>query len=259
MKRKIILSVIVLLTFLASRNIKYFFVNIVFGKEAWGNLDTISCTNILVSTKIVIILLVTLLFFGKNLFQALHMNTGFTKGLTIGFLSALPMFIGYGVLSNFSIDIDLNTIYRNVVLAGFYEEFLFRGFLFGILFYYAGWGFIPALIIPSIYFGLGHLYQAETVNDSINIFLFTSLASAGFAWFYTAWNNLWVVIFLHAFMDLAWDMFNINTDVTGNLMVNVFRFATLGTIIFLSVRNLKYHPEWQINDKLWINKSAFIS
>ena len=58
--------------------------------------------------------------------------------------------------------------FKNMMIAGFFEEFLYRGFFFGVLFYFAGWGFIPAIILPSIYFGIGHLYQAESLNESIS-------------------------------------------------------------------------------------------
>lgn len=255
MKKKIVLSSIVIATFLAARYIKYFWAYAVFGKEGWNALDKAIATNILVYSQITLVSIVTFLLFKKQLFKSLGINSGILKGIAIGFLCSLPMFIGYAITSNFNLSINLQIIHRDMIQAGFFEEFIFRGFLFGLLFYYAGWGFIPAVILPSIYFGIGHLYQANSFNESISVFLFTGLASAGFAWFYTAWRNLWVVIFLHGFMDLAWDIFGIETNVVGNLSVNIFRFASLGLMIFLSMKNLKKHPEFSIKDKLWLNKT----
>lgn len=255
MKKKTTISVIVISTFLTARYLKYFYAYLIYGKENWNKLDESFANNLLVYSQIILVFAVSFALFKKKAFPTLGIDKGILKGLQIGVLCTLPMLIGYGLLNGFDIYIDLKMMHRDFIIAGFFEEFLFRGFLFGVLFYVAGWGFIPAVLIPSIYFGLGHLYQADNFNEVISIFLFTTLGSAGFAWFYTAWKNLWVLIFLHAFMDLAWDAFQIETNVTGNLMVNIFRFATLGLMIFLSIRNLKQHPSYSIKEKLWLNKS----
>jgi len=254
MRKKIFISLVVLLTFISARNLKYLYGYVVFGKEQWNELDEVYTTNLLVYSQILLVLLVCYFLFKNKVLEHLGMHKDMFHGFKIGLLCSLPMLIGYTIMNGYIIKIDLSIIHRALALAGFFEEFLFRGFLFGILFYYARWGFIPAVILPSIFFGLGHLYQAENMNEIISVFLFTALASAGFAWFYTAWKNLWVVIFLHGFMDLAWDMAQIDTNVTGNLMVNIFRFASLGLMIFLSLRNLKKHPLNSIKGSLWIQK-----
>jgi len=255
LRRRISISIVVIIAFIAARNIKYFFGYVIFGKESWNALDDQVATNLLVYSQITLILLVSFFLFRKKVFKALGLETGFLKGLAIGLLCSLPMFIGFGIMNNFHIDIGIQGIHRDMVVAGFFEELLFRGFLFGILFYYAGWGFIPAILLPSIFFGIGHLYQAESMTDSISVFLFTFLASAGFAWFYTAWKNLWVLIFLHGFMDLAWEIFDIDTNVVGDVMINLFRFTTLGLMIFLSIKNMIKHPDLDVRGKLWINKT----
>lgn len=254
MKRKILISIIVILTFLIARYLKYFYGYVVFGEEQWNALDKSIASNILIYSQIVLVFIVTSILFGRKTLEVLGLHKDVLKGLKIGFICTLPMFIGYAFLNGFEFKLDLNLIHRDIVQAGFFEELLFRGFLFGILYYVVGWGFIPAVILPSIYFGLGHLYQAENFSEAINVFLFTGLGSAGFAWFYIAFKNLWVVIFLHAFMDLSWDVFQIETNAAGNLLVNIFRFTTLGLMIFLAIRNTIRHPENKINGKLWVNK-----
>lgn len=253
MKSKVIISAVAISTFLLARNLKYFYGFVVYGKEAWNNLDKTFAGNLLVYSQIILALIATFILFRSRIWEVLGMNKRLLEGIIVGLLCSLPMLIGYGILNGFSINLDLELIHKDFVVAGFFEEFLFRGFLFGILYYYGGWGFIPAVILPSIFFGIGHLYQAENVNEAVSVFLFTGLGSAGFSWFYTAWRNLWVVVFLHAFMDLAWEMFQVETNVTGNLMVNVFRVLTLGLMVFLSIRHLKKHPENSIQGKLWTN------
>jgi membrane protease YdiL (CAAX protease family) len=254
LKKKVLISITVILTFIFARYLKYFYAYVVFGKEHWNALDNTFATNLLVYSQILLVFIVSSLLFRRKAFEILGLDKGLLKGAVIGFICSLPMFLGYAFLNGFEFKLDLSLIHRDFILAGFFEELLFRGFLFGILFYVVGWGFIPAVILPSIYFGLGHLYQAENMSETINVFLFTGIGSAGFAWFYTAFKNLWIVIFLHAFMDLAWDMFQIESNVTGGLLENIFRFITLGLMIFLAIRNTIQNTENKITGKLWINK-----
>ena len=254
MNRKILISIVTIATFLIARKLKYFWAYAVFGKDEWNLMDERITSSILVYSQIVLVLIVCFLLFKKDIFKSLGLDRGIGKGFLVGLIATVPMIIGYAFINDINLGMDLHVWHKDFVLAGFFEEFMFRGFLFGILFYYAGWGFIPAIVIPSFYFGIGHLYQANTFGESVNVFVFTGLASAGFAWFYTAWRNLWVVVFLHAFMDLIWDVFQIETNVAGDMMVNLFRFTTLGLMIFLSIRNLNAHPEYSLKNKWWLNK-----
>ena len=258
MKRKIIISLVVILTFILLRNIKYVYGYCVFGKEAWDVMDFHLKVSILNYSIITIVLIVTTLLFRKSPFEILGLKKDILRGMLFGFLFTLPMFIGYGYESGFKTDVTLGDFHFDMVLAGFFEEFFYRGFLFGILYYYAGWGFIAAVLIPSMFFGIGHLYQAETLSDGISVFLFTALGGAGFAWFYLAWRSLWMVVFLHGFMDLAWDMFSIQTNVTGNLNANIFRFATLGLAIYFSIKKAKSENNYSLKGKLWLNKETLL-
>jgi membrane protease YdiL (CAAX protease family) len=240
MKRRIIISVVTILAFLVLHYfLKYLVALGIFGTETWEEMSFHLKVSILNYSRMIIVLLVVAILFKNNPLGFLGLKKDLLPGLLYGFLFTLPMFIGYGIRAGFNTDITLSEIHFDMILAGFYEEFMYRGFLFGILFYYAGWGFIPAVIIPSIFFGTGHLYQADTISQGVGIFIFTSLASAGFALFYVTWRSLWMVIFLHGFMDLAWDMFAIESNVTGDLFANIFRFTTLGIAIFFSARKMR--------------------
>lgn len=256
MKRKIIISIVAILTFFALRYLKYFYAYVIFGKEQWKAMDFDLAISIINYSQIIIVLLVTTLLFKKIPFEFLGLKKDFLKGLVVAFVCTIPMFLGYGYKANFHTHISFAGIHMDMVLAGFFEEFVFRGFLFGLLFYYAGWGFISAVLIPSIFFGIGHLYQAENFSDGISVFLFTALGGAGFAWFYVACRSLWMVIFLHGFMDLAWDMFDIQSNVTGNLYASIFRFTTLGLAIYFSIRKAKSENRYSLKGKLWMNKES---
>jgi hypothetical protein len=191
-------------------------------------------------------------------FRELGLKKDVLHGLKWGFIFTLPMFIGLPILVNFEINFAPQIAYQALFLAGFGEEFVFRGFLFGLLFYFAGWGFLSAGIFTGLFFGLGHLYQADSFTQAIGIFLFTTGASLGFAWFYYAWKSLWMVIFLHGFMDLAWDMTMTGehvSNVLGSPWVNVFRFTTLIFAIVFSIYHSKKIGSYDLKHKLWINKS----
>ena len=244
---------LVVATFILLWYLKYFFAWFLFGEEGWNALDTEFRTALLNYSRMALVLLVTALLFRRNPLPLLGLRGDAGKALAAALVSMIPMAAGLGGLAGFSAQGSLSMVHKDLVMAGFFEEFLFRGFLFGLLFYHGGWGFIPSCLLPSVFFGLGHLYQAENVAESVGIFFFTLAAGAGFAWFYLAWNSLWFAVILHGCMDLAWDVFGVNTNVTGNTTVNVFRFLTLGLAVFLSVRKARSLHTYSLRGKIWLN------
>ncbi len=256
MKRKIWISIIVIATFIICKYTKYFYGYIVFGKEKWNELDFDIKISYINYTQMIIMSIVAYLIFKKSPLKTLGLQTGFKEGLLCATICVLPMVVGYGLLFGFNVDLSLKLFHRDFVLTGFFEEFAYRAFLFGLLFFYAGWGFIPAALITSLFFAAGHLYQAHDIVSAISIYIFTALASTGFAWFYLAWNSLWMVIFLHTFMDFVWDTFGVQDNVVGSLWVNVFRFSTLGLAIYFSVKKAKKENRYSLKNQVWINKHA---
>ncbi|MCX6243478.1 MAG: type II CAAX endopeptidase family protein [Bacteroidetes bacterium] len=254
--KKLRLSVIVILIFITMHYLKYFFGYVIFGKMTWNAMDEDLMLSMVNYSQVAIVLVATWMLFKKAPFGILGIGNGFFSGLLWAFLFTIPMFLGYGFLSDFHLSLSLATVHRDMILAGFYEELVFRGFLFGILFWYCGWGFVPAVLIPSVFFGIGHLYQAETFTQGIAVFLFTALGGAGFAWFYMIWRNLWLVIFLHGFMDLSWSMFSMQGNVTGNLYVNIFRFITIGIVIAFTLRKAIAEKSLSMKGKVWVNSEA---
>jgi membrane protease YdiL (CAAX protease family) len=146
------------------------------------------------------------------------------------------MYIGFSFIFDFNTDISINTLLISVLSAGFFEELFFRGFLFGLIFRKTKLGFIPSVFFGAVYFGLLHLYQSTELAESIGIFLITFLGGIIFAWVYTEWKfNIWIPIFLHMLMNLSWELFSVSENALGSLYSNIFRFATIGLIIGLTV------------------------
>jgi CAAX protease family protein len=253
LKNKTLISVITITAFITCAYCKYFYAYIIFSVAKWEAMTDMS-RNIMVNIfQFSIILLACWFMFKKSPFKTLGLNTGFLQGFIWTIVFSLPMFIGYPMLSSFNTNLSLTIVYRDLIAAGFFEEYMFRGFLFGILFLYSGWGFIPATLIASLIFGSGHLYQATNFGEAISVFLFTAMASTGFALFYLAWKSLWIPIFLHASMDLAWDMFGLEGGAVGNATANIFRFTTIGLVVFFTVRKMKQNKS-SLKGKLWIHK-----
>ena len=252
---KKVFSVSILLLFLVLRYVKHFYAYLIYNKEIWNGLSVDLRVSLINYTQMAIVFIFVAGFF-KNPFEMLGLNRGFTKGMIFAFLFNLIMLLGFGFMNSFQVNLSFASIHRGMILAGFSEEFMYRAFLFGLLYFYCGWGFFSAVLIPSFFFGIGHLYQANNVSEGISIFMFTALANAGFAWFYLAWDSLWMVVFLHGFMDITWDMFAIQTNVTGNAQVNLFRFGTLIAAIIYSRYIGKKFNRIDLKDKLWKNVSS---
>ena len=165
---------------------------------------------------------------------------GFNRSLitALGYATAcvLPMFIGFAFLFAFNSEIEINTILIKVLAAGFFEELFFRAFLFGMLYRYTNLGFIPSVLFGSIFFGLVHMHQSTEFMELLGIFGVTFIGAIIFAWAYAEWKfNVWVPIFLHMLMNLAWELFNVSDNALGNIYANVFRLITILLIFLLTI------------------------
>lgn len=179
----------------------------------------------------------TLLLHGPGKFlESLGLDKSLLKGAGFALLCTLPMFLGFALLFDFNKEISWTTILIGVVAAGFFEELYFRGFLFGQLYRYTRLGFILAVFLGALIFGLIHLYQGSEFGELVGIFLVTFLGGILFAWAYAEWNfNLWVPIFLHLFMNLAWELFSVSDNALGGVYSNIFRVITIALIIVLTI------------------------
>jgi len=177
-----------------------------------------------------------LLFGFKKILQNIGIHKGFKTGLLFAIITVLPMFISSVFIGQIGDDIVLLHLIHQTLFAGFMEEYLFRGFLFGILFRKSGWGFIPASLLGALIFGLGHIYQGSTFMETIGVFLVTSMGAIWFSWLYIEWNkNLWVPIFLHILMNLSWGLFEVSDNALGAFSTNLFRIITIALTIIITI------------------------
>lgn len=247
---------VILACFLLYRNSKYLYGLIIPGEKNLNHLSYFTFSGLMLVTGILMALLADYIL-NKRISAADFgvSSNGFLKGLTAAAIFSLPMFIGLGIVYDFNFQPSLEILYRGFVLAGFREEFIYRAFLFGFLFFYAGWGFLSAGIIAGLFFGAGHLYQADSPGSAVGIFLFTTGVSLGFGWFYYAWKSLWMVVFLHGFMDVIWDSFQVETNVTGSIAINIARFSSIIIAVIYSIRIARQNNRFDLKDKLWVNRT----
>lgn len=206
----------------------------------------------------IIPLLITVALLRKE-YQNLPEKLGLSKGLLVGFvfafLSTLPMLVAYAIKFGLNKGLSFDTFIINTISAAFFEEIIYRAFLFGMLYRYTRLGFLPAVFLGSLLFGIVHLYQSTDVNELIGIFLLTFLGSVLFAWVYAEWNfNLWTAIFLHCLMNVYWLIFEVDNTALGGTYANIFRFASIFLAILVTLfykRRKKITLEIK-GKKLWV-------
>ncbi len=235
MKRKTIInSTIIILTFLIA----------FYGKLILSAYFTISISSDYLKIAytylwwIIPAALITGLLYGFNkIFDNIGIIKGFVTGLLFSIITVFPMLISSAFIGRIGADLKISGLIHQTIIVGFMEEYLFRGFLFGLLFRKSGWGFIPASISGALIFGLGHIYQGSTFMETIGIFFVTSIGAVWFAWLYIEWNNnLWIPIFLHILMNLSWSLFEISNNALGGFYSNLFRIITIALTIIITIK-----------------------
>jgi len=207
---------------------------------------------------IIPVLVSILLIYGvKNFFKELGLYKSIYKGLLWASVMVSPMFIGSFFTGKLVSNLSFLNILHGAILAGLLEEIFFRGFLFGQLFRKLKWGFIPAVALNAVIFAFGHIYQGNTMNESIGVFMVTFFGAAWFAWLYIEWNNnLWIPIFLHTLMNLSWMIFNVSENAIGGMSANIFRLSTIILSVIITIIYKKRNGGLSINRKnLFINRS----
>jgi hypothetical protein len=235
MKNKsVIYSIIVVITFLLA----------FYARKVLSNFFVFTISDIVLKIAYIYIwwlfptALVCGILFGFNkLFSSLGLKKGFFKGFLFALVTVSPMLLSSAFIGKISSDFKILNLVQQTLLAGFMEEYLFRGFLFGLLFLKLRWGFIPASILGAIIFGLGHIYQGNTFAETSGVFFITAIGAVWFSWLYVEWdNNLWIVVFLHILMNLSWILFDVSSNALGGIYVNLFRVITIALTIIITIK-----------------------
>lgn len=172
----------------------------------------------------------------RDIFKYLGLKANVLKAIAVSLSFALPMFLGGFFTNGIAEDLKFTQLIAGTLFAGFFEELYFRGYLFGQLFQKIRLGFIPSIVLCSLIFAAGHLYQSQEPSILLGVFLTTFMGSVLFAWLYAEWKfNLWVPIFLHTFMNLAWALFDMGENALGSSNANFYRILTIGFAIIATI------------------------
>jgi membrane protease YdiL (CAAX protease family) len=207
-----------------------------------GYLDTYT-NNGLLSYILTYIIIGTPIYIGtflisprENVLTNLGLNHNPIKPFLIALVFSLPMLIGGLLLFKLNPNISFPKLVAGTIVVGFIEELFFRGFLFGQLFKFTKLGFVSSLIIGAVLFASGHLYQSKDNFELVGIFIVTFMGAFLFAWLYVEWNfNLWIPVFLHSLMNLAWHLFEMDETALGGILPNVLRGFTIFIAIFFTI------------------------
>lgn len=188
----------------------------------------------------------------SDMLKSLGLKASIARGLAFAAACSLPLFIGFSIIGDFDHNISYDIFIRKIILAAFFEEVVFRGFMFGQLFRYGRIGFVWSAILPAVLFGIGHLYQGHSAATSLMAFGVTALGSLYFSWVYTECNfNLWVPVGLHIFMNFCWIALPAEGNYTavGALIPNILRLSSIAiSIIAITIykkrkqRSIFDHP-----------------
>ena len=158
-------------------------------------------------------------------------------GMLIGFLCSIPMFILGFICDRKPVDHEL--IYSTIV-PGFTEEVFYRAFAFGLMVQVLKFKIWPAAVLTGLLFGLAHLINAsvrsQPIGDEIGWIALIAVGGLLYAWIYERANwNLWVVIMLHASMNLWWDVFDLSRSSLGDWGATLSRVLAIGLAIYFVV------------------------
>ena len=155
-------------------------------------------------------------------------------GFAIGFGCTLPM-LALGLASQPKP--QSRYLVFSTIVPGFTEELVYRAIGFGLLVQIARMNLWVAAVLTSIVFGLAHIDftpdPGETILGQLGFWI-AMIAAGGFmyAWIYAGarWN-LWVVIALHAGMNLWWDIFDLPSSPLGSWGATIARIVSVGLVV----------------------------
>lgn len=159
-----------------------------------------------------IIALIAVLKYRKQKIDTIGLRRyGLKSSLYIGITLILMLWIYYIANKGFSIKLVMGSFYY-IVFVGFYEELIFRGFLWPRL--VVGFGRVWGTIISGIFFGMMHLpidvvFNNKTIFDVFLLGRFSNVNIGGgvigalwFIFIYTRNRNILLPSFIHGLQDM---------------------------------------------------------
>lgn len=121
------------------------------------------------------------------------------------------------------------------------EEISFRGYSFGQIYLYSGWGLWPSALFSSFLFGLGHMSNAALAGlgivGQLGNAAFVGANALALSWVYARWNrNLWLVFFLHGLANLWGSLFQLGEVAVESWLFSGLLVATLALGVVATIQ-----------------------
>jgi len=189
--------------------------------------------------EILVCIFAVMIMTRKNLTDSigeLGLLASLPKGLIFAVIVTLPLPLFFSISGSISSEIDGMRLLFFSFLSPLEEEIVFRGFAFWMLYKYGRLGFWGSVLVPSVMFGMVHLYQASEMLDALGIFAITTVGGIFFSWLLMRWKNLWVPIFVHALMNGWWEIFQVDDTALGGTLPTIARLIVVAISILLTVK-----------------------
>ncbi|HEX4384081.1 MAG TPA: CPBP family intramembrane glutamic endopeptidase [Myxococcales bacterium] len=184
--------------------------------------------SLIVNTAAIVLIILVLQAQGQPALRALGIARSPLRPLLFGLLATTPAWLGFLLTAQ----PHAFTARQMILLCWYFpfaEELIFRGYVFGQLYFRARLGFWPSALIPALIFAACHLYQSNEPLELLGIFAITALGSLVFSYFLIRFDgNLWAPVALHALLNTWWMVFTSNNSALGGYADNLFRFASIG-------------------------------
>ncbi len=189
-------------------------------------------------SDIVVVGLVALFALNFNFIKLLKVS-GLKKDIIKPIIYSLLIFIPSFVILYFIVGIkehNYNYSFMWGSLGGpFSEELVYRGLAIGVLVKLCNWNKFIACILPSVFFGIVHIWQGEDLTSTLGIVLITAIGGIYFGWLFLKWDfNLWPAIFMHIGMNTIWTIFALGDNAIGGQIGNINRLIIVVLGVFLS-------------------------
>ena len=177
------------------------------------------------------------LFGRRQAFAALGLSASPWPALALAAACTACVWIGYAMTAPLApVDGIALAVTRGALLPGIAEEILFRAFLFGFLYRFAGWGFLPAALLSSLVFGLEHWYQGSAAAEALGIVVLTGIGGLWWSWLLVQWRwNAWVPIAFHVGLNAAFETFEVADNALGPGTTIVLRLACIALSVVATV------------------------
>jgi membrane protease YdiL (CAAX protease family) len=181
------------------------------------------------------------------------------QGAVFALIVTAPMLIAFALGFHVNPKMTFLGVAVLCFIAPFAEEVIFRGYLFKQLYQRARLGFWLSALIPSVLFALGHVYQSSDPRELAGILAITGVGSLIACWLFMRWQyNLWIVVSLHAAMNLWWEVFAVDDTALGGWLANGARIVTIACAILLTLYKDRFWPAAASTDEV-VKESAHAS